>query len=46
MKVLQVLSHFLPQQTAGTEVHIWALSKQLEQQGVNTQVEIPNFGKT
>jgi glycosyltransferase involved in cell wall biosynthesis len=46
MKVLQVLNHFLPQQTAGTEVYTWALSKQLQQRGVNVQVLIPHYGQT
>jgi len=46
MKVLQVLNHFLPQQTAGTEVYTWALSKQLQQQGIAVQVVIPLYGKT
>jgi glycosyltransferase involved in cell wall biosynthesis len=46
MKILQVLNHFLPQQTAGTEVYTWALSKHLQQQGFEVQVVIPNYGKT
>ncbi len=46
MKVLQVLNHFLPQQTAGTEVYTWALSKQLEQFDVNLQVLIPHYSQT
>ncbi len=46
MKILQVLNHFLPQQTAGTEVYTWALSKQLQQRGVDVQVLIPNYKKT
>lgn len=46
LKVLQVLNHFLPQQTAGTEVYTWALSRQLQQQGVAVQVLIPHYGKT
>jgi glycosyltransferase involved in cell wall biosynthesis len=45
MKILQVLNHFLPQQTAGTEVYTWALSKQLQQRGVNVQVLIPHYKK-
>jgi len=43
MKILQVLNHFLPQQTAGTEVYTWALSKHLQQRGVIVQVLIPNY---
>ena len=46
MKVLQVLNHFLPQQTAGTEVYTLALSKQLQKLGVDVQVLIPHYGKT
>lgn len=46
MKVLQVLNHFLPQQTAGTEVYTYALSRQLQQLGVDVKVLIPNYGKT
>jgi len=46
MKVLQVLNHFLPHQTAGTEVYTWALSKHLQQCGVHLQVLIPHYGKT
>jgi glycosyltransferase involved in cell wall biosynthesis len=46
MKVLQVLNHFLPQQTAGTEVYTWALSRQLQQQGIAVQVVIPHYRKT
>ncbi len=43
MKVLQVLNNFLPHQTAGTEVYTWALSKQLQQCGINLQVVIPHY---
>jgi glycosyltransferase involved in cell wall biosynthesis len=46
MKILQALNHFLPQQTAGTEVYTWALSKQLQQRGVDVKVVIPAYGKT
>jgi glycosyltransferase involved in cell wall biosynthesis len=46
MKVLQVLNHFLPQQTAGTEVYTYALSRQLQQLGVDVKVLIPNYAKT
>jgi glycosyltransferase involved in cell wall biosynthesis len=46
MKVLQVLNHFVPQKTAGTEVYTWVLSKQLQQQGVAIKVLIPHYGKT
>ena len=46
MKVFLVLNHFLPQQTAGTEVYTWALSKELQNKGVDIRVIIPNYGKT
>ena len=46
MKVLQVLNHFLPQQTAGTEVYTWALSKQLQQRNIEVEIAIPNYGKS
>ena len=45
MKVLQVLNHFLPQQTAGTEVYAWALSKYLQQNNIKVEVVIPGYGK-
>ena len=45
MKVFQVLNHFLPDQTAGTEVYVWALSKQLEKNDVEIKIVIPNYGK-
>jgi len=46
MKVLQVLNHFLPHQIAGTEVYVWALSKQLKQRGIAVQVLIPHYKQT
>jgi glycosyltransferase involved in cell wall biosynthesis len=46
MKVLQILNHFLPQQTAGTEVYSWALSKELCRKGIEVIVVIPNYGKS
>lgn len=45
MKIFQVLNHFLPGQTAGTEVYTWALSKRLQQMGCNVEVIIPNYGQ-
>ena len=45
MKIIQVLNHFLPQQTAGTEVYTWALSKELMKNGAEVKVLIPNYGK-
>jgi glycogen synthase len=46
MKVIQVLNHFLPQQTAGTEIYTWSLSKHLQKMGIDVQVLIPHYGKT
>ncbi|MCX6300341.1 MAG: glycosyltransferase [Bacteroidetes bacterium] len=43
MKVLQVLNHFLPNQTAGTEIYVWALSKHLKQLNIDCSVVIPNY---
>lgn len=45
MKIAFVLNHFLPQQTAGTEVYTWALSKQLQKNGCEVKIVIPNYGK-
>ena len=44
MKVLQVLNHFLPKQTAGTEIYVWALSRHLKQLNIECAVVIPNYG--
>lgn len=46
MKILQVINHFLPQQTAGTEMYTWALSKALKDNNVEVKVVIPNYGKS
>lgn len=46
MKVIHVLNHFLPQQTAGTEVYAWSLSKQLQKLGIEVQVLIPNYSQS
>ena len=43
MKILHVLSKFLPAQTAGTEVYTWALSKNLKKLGYDVKVVIPNY---
>ena len=43
MKITFILNHFLPQKTAGTEVYVWALSKQLKLKGHEITVLIPNF---
>ncbi len=45
MKIIFVLNHFLPQQSAGTEVYTWALSKQLQDHGIDVKVLIPYYGK-
>ncbi len=46
MKVVHVLNHFLPQQIAGTEIYTEALVKGLQNNGIDSFVLIPNFGKT
>jgi len=46
MKIVQVLNHFLPQHTAGTEVYVWSLCKHLQEMGCSTSVLIPNYGST
>ncbi len=46
MKVIHVLNHFLPQQTAGTEIYTWALSKALLDLNFDIKVLIPNYGST
>jgi glycosyltransferase involved in cell wall biosynthesis len=43
MKIIQVLNHFLPYQTAGTEIYVWRLCKQLQQLDHNVSVVIPNY---
>ncbi len=45
MKVLAVLNHFLPIQTAGTEVYTWALCKHLKKHDVDVKIVIPNYGE-
>jgi len=45
MRIIQVLNHFLPHQTAGTEVYTWALSKQLQQKTIDVEIIIPNYGQ-
>ncbi|MFN5134085.1 MAG: glycosyltransferase [Chitinophagaceae bacterium] len=45
MKIFQVLNHFLPEQTAGTEVYTWALSKRLKKNHTEVHVIIPNYGE-
>jgi glycosyltransferase involved in cell wall biosynthesis len=43
MKILQVLNHFFPNQTAGTEVYVWALAKRLMANGEDVKVVVPNY---
>lgn len=43
MRIAFVLNHFLPQQTAGTEIYVWKLSRELMAVGVEVQVFIPNY---
>ena len=45
MKVTHVLNYFLPEQTAGTEVYVWALSKQLQLNNIEVEILIPNYLK-
>jgi glycosyltransferase involved in cell wall biosynthesis len=45
MKIIHVLNRFLPYQTAGTEVYVWALSKQLQNNGFQVKIVIPNYGE-
>jgi glycosyltransferase involved in cell wall biosynthesis len=44
LKIIFVLNHFLPSQTAGTEVYTWALSKYLQEIGIDVKIIIPNYG--
>lgn len=46
MKIVHVLNHFLPQQTAGTEIYVWALSKELISKGISCTIVIPNYGSS
>lgn len=46
MKVLLVLNHFLPEQTAGTEIYSWALAKQLQTHDIDVEVIFPNYQQT
>lgn len=45
MKICFVLNHFLPEQTAGTEIYVKALAENLIRQGKECFVLIPNYGK-
>ena len=46
MKVLHVLSSYLPNQIAGTEVYVAALVRSLKKIGITSKIVIPNVGKT
>ncbi|HET9058234.1 MAG TPA: glycosyltransferase [Chitinophagaceae bacterium] len=56
MKIFHVLNHFLPDQIAGTEVYVWALTKELKKNKIRVgpdkeafieiKIVIPNYGKT
>jgi hypothetical protein len=43
VKIIHILNHFLPQQTAGTEIYVWALCKHLQELNYNVSVLIPNI---
>lgn len=43
MKIILCLNHFLPFHVAGTEIYVWALSKQLQSMGCDIVVLIPNY---
>jgi len=45
MKIVHCLSHFLPAQTAGTEVYTWALCKNLLKKGIESEILIPNYNE-
>ncbi len=45
MKIIHVLNHYLPQQTAGTEVYTHALCKYLQNRNIVSTVIIPNKGQ-
>lgn len=45
MKIVHCLSHFLPKQTAGTEVYTWALCKSLHNRGIDSEILIPNYNE-
>lgn len=46
MKILHVLSSYLPEQIAGTEVYVAALVRGLQKRGIACKIVIPNVGKT
>ena len=46
MKILHVLSSYLPEQIAGTEIYVVALVQGLQKHGITSKIVIPNVGKT
>lgn len=46
LQVLHVLNHFLPYQTAGTEVYVDSLIRSLRALGVHGQVAIPHYNQS
>ncbi len=40
---MYVLNYFLPEQTAGTEMYVWALAKAMKLYGVDVEVIVPNL---
>ena len=45
MKILHILNHFLPSQTAGTEIYVWSLARKLQEYGVVSKIAIPNYNQ-
>lgn len=45
MKITHVLNNFLPNQTAGTEIYVWSITKVLQKHNIEVEVVIPNHHK-
>ena len=45
MRIFHVLTHFMPAQTAGTEVYVYALHQRLQQLGYTGGVILPFFDR-
>ena len=45
MKLLYILNHFLPSQTAGTEIYVWSLAKKMVEDGIEIKIVIPNYNQ-
>lgn len=45
MKIIHVLPFFLPDTVGGTEVYVWSLCKYLLNNGIETEVLIPNYNQ-